>query len=266
MQNIKDMEKRIIVIVMMALIVVIALMVTILVDNSHKVKFEDETMAEMISKSAGVESVDKFRKDDLEKIEELNIGYTGYYDTLSDIEKCPNLSSLIIGFPDCPMSYYPFLGKEMPKSESKERVKKVEKELESILEKNPKLTAIYISNEKGNCELDNIEFLKKGKNLINISLYYQGDIDYSVLSECSELGFLSLRYCKISDLGMISQLENLKYLDLEGTNVAEAEEILNIKNLNYPDVGIEITDTPLAENEEQVELIQNQFPEANIYK
>ena len=264
----EKVKKRIIAVfaILSPLVAVIALVIAILIDNSHKVKFEDETMAEVMSASAGVESVDKFREDDLEQIEVLNIGYTGYYNTLVDIEKCPNLKRLIIGYPYCPMSSCLFGKEDMPEPESKERVKQIEKELGSVLEKCPNLTTIYISNEKGNCELDNIEFLKKGKSLLNINLYYQTDIDYSVLSECSELEFLSLRYCEISDLGMISQLENLKSIDLRGTNVSEAEGILNIKNLNHSYVDIEIADTPLAEKEEQVELIQKQFPEANIHK
>ena len=267
MRNIKDMKKNIVVfILIMVLMTIIALIIAVLIDNSHKVVFEDETMAEMISKSAGVETVDKIREDDLEKIEVLNIGYTGYYDTLVDIEKCTNLRRLIIGYPDYKLANYYFVGREVPKPESKGRVKQIEKELESILEKCPNLTTIYISNEKGNCELDNIEFLKKGKKLINISLYYQKNIDYSVLSECKKLGFLALDYCDISDLDMISQLETLEYLGLEGTNVSEAEGILKIKNLNHSYVDIDIRNTPLAENEEEVGLIYEQLPEANIYK
>ena len=257
------MKKKLIVIICIVIILLTgaAIAVTFIQDNAQKVDFEDEAMAEMISKTAGVESVNSFRVDDLEKVEILNIGYTGYYDTLVDIEKCPNLKRLIIGYPDYKLADYYFIGREIPGPESKERVKQIEEELGSILEKCPNLTTIYISNEKGNCELDNIEFLKKGKNLISISLYYQTDIDYSVVSECSELQFLTLLYCDISDFGMISQLENLDSLVLTGTNVSEAKDILKLKNLTF----FEIADTPLAENEEQLELIYQQFPDIDIY-
>lgn len=182
------MKKRMIIIGIIAFIAVIALTITVLIDNAHKVDFEDETMAEMIAKTVGVESVDKLRADDLEKVEILNIGYTGYYDTLVDIEKCPNLDELIIGYPQCAMTYYPFVDREMPEPESKERVKQIEKELESILKKCPNITTIYISNEKGNCELDNIEFLKKGKNLVGVCFtnqtsiirLFQSAVDYHI--------------------------------------------------------------------------------------
>lgn len=263
MRDIRHIKKRNLLISasIIVLMIVIALIIVFMIDNSHKVVFEDEAMEEIISMSAGVESVDKFRVDDFEKVEILNISYTGYYDTLVDIEKCPNLRKLIIGYPDYRLAHYYFADREMPEPESKERVKQIEKELGSILEKCPNLTTIYISNEKGNCELDNIEFLQKGKNLTSISLYYQTDIDYSVISECTELQFLSLYYSKISDLGMISELEHLEDLYIEGTNVSEAKDILKLKKLNH----LEIADTPLAEKEEQLELIHKQFPEANIY-
>ena len=263
MRDIRNIKKRklIISVSVIVLILVIVLIIAGLIDNSRKVVFEDKAMAEIIAMSAGVKSADKLRVEDLEKIEILNIGYTGYYDTLVDIEKCPNLRNLIIGYPDYRLERYYFIGKEMPEPESKERVKQIEKELGSILEKCPSLTTIYVSNEKGNCELDNIEFLKKGKNLTSISLYYQTDIDYLDISECTKLQFLSLDYCDISDLTMINGLEYLEDLYLEGTNVSEAKDILKLKKLNH----LEIADTPLAENEEQLEFIHKKFPEANIY-
>ena len=256
------MKNRKVVIWGIAAVIVITFIIAVLIDNSRKVDFEDETMGEMIAKTMRLESVDKLRVDDLEKVEILNIGYTGYYDTLGDIEKCPNLKRLIISCPYSTMLYYPFAEKEMPEAESKERVKQIEKELESILEKCPKLEEFSISNEKGNCALDNIEFLKKGKNLDVIYLFHQTNIDYSPLSECKELVVLVLRQCDVSDLSMLSELENLKSLYLEGTNVADVEELLKLKNLN--NLEIVITDTPLAEKTEELESLQQQFPGLKI--
>ena len=257
------MKKRKVVIWVIAVVIVITFIIAVLIDNSHKVDFEDETMAEMIAKTVGVEKANKLRVDDLEKVEILNIGYTGYYDTLADIEKCPNLKRLFISCPEDTIVYYPFAVWEMPEPESKERVKQVEKELGSILEKCLNLEDIYISNEKGNCELDNIEFLKKGKNhLIAICLFYQSDIDYVPISECKELEYLSLRYCDVSDLSMLSELEKLKRLNLEGTNVSEVEEILKLKNLNS--LTVLLTDTPLAEKTDELESLQQQYPGLKI--
>ena len=257
MRNIKDVKKnRVIFISIAMLIAIIALVVAVLIDNSHKVAFEDATMAEMISKSAGVETVDKIRENDLEKIEELNIGYTGYYDTLVDIEKCTNLRRLIIGYPDYKLTNYPFAGREEPKQESKERVKQIEKELGSILEKCPNITTIYLSNENGNCELDNVEFLKKGKKLIVVSLYYQGDIDYSPISEIPHLNMLSFEECNMTELNMLDGLTELESLWIEKCDVSKAGEIVNVKSLKE----LEIEDTLLAGNAEELEIIFENCP------
>lgn len=59
---------------------------------------------------------------------------------------------------------------------------------------------------------------------------------------------------------MISEIENLDSLVLTGTKVSEATDILKLKGLNF----FRIADTPLAENKEQLELIQQKFPELNI--
>lgn len=257
MRNIKDVKKnRVIFISIAMLIAIIALIIAVLIDNSHKVAFEDETMAEMISKSAGVGTVDEIRENDLEKIEELNIGYTGYYDTLVDIEKCTNLRRIIIGYPDCAMSYYPFAGREEPEPESKERVKQIEKELGSILEKCPNITMIYLSNENGNCELDNIEFLKKGKKLAVVNLYYQADIDYSPLSEIPHLKGLSFDGCNISKLDMLDGLTELESLWITECDVSKAGQIVNLKSLE----DLELENTPLAGSAEELEIIFESCP------
>ena len=254
------MKKRVYIIKIIVLLSVIAFIIAVLIDHFHKIKFEDKTMAELITEIVMEESVDKLRIDDLEKITILNIGYTSYYDTLVDIEKCSNLKSLFINCSEYAQVYYPFAVSEMPEpeTESTERVKKIEKEVGSILKKCSKLEDIYISNKKGNCALDNIEFLKNGKNLKIIYLYAQTDIDYAPLSECKELVALSLRQCDVSDLSMLSELENLELLYLDGTNVAEVEELLKLKNLN--NLEIVLTDTPLAEKTEELESLQQQFP------
>ena len=106
------MKKRKTVIWVIAVVIVITFTIAALIDNFRKVDFEDETMAEMIAKTVGVESADKLRVEDLEKITILNIGYTGYYDTLADIEKCPNLKRLFNWLSGICASILSFYGKK----------------------------------------------------------------------------------------------------------------------------------------------------------
>ncbi len=256
------MKKKIIigfiVCVILALIIVIAR--ALIIDNANRVEFEDSTMGEMIALSAGVDSVNKLRKDDLEKVKELNIGYTGYYSTLVDIEKCQQLETLVIGYPEHVLIDYYFEDKEVPGPESEERIVQLEKEIENIMEKCPNITALYISNIKGNCQLTNIDLLKKGDGLVVLSLYNLSSIDYSPLGKCEKLEGLSLYCCDISDIKMLTSLHELKFLDLKGTNIAKAEDILYLEKLEILDV----TGTPLAENEEQLNLIYERFPDIII--
>lgn len=65
--------KKISIIMGRVFVFVIGFVVAVLIDNSHKVDFEDETMAEMIKETVRKESVDKLRVDDLEKITTLNM-------------------------------------------------------------------------------------------------------------------------------------------------------------------------------------------------
>lgn len=230
-------------------------------DDTSRVAFEDDAMKALIAETVGVESVDELHIDDLEKVEALNIGYTGYYDTLLDVVKCQNLDEFVIGEPEYAFCHYYRRGKEIPGPESKERMEQIESELEVILEKCPNINTLYISNKNGNCELNSLEFLKNGDGVVALNIEYQPEIDYSIISECKNLKTLSLYESDVSELGMISELGELCYLNIAGTNISEAEDILKLKNLEY----LAINNTPLAENQEQLALIYQQFPDIDIY-
>lgn len=230
-------------------------------DNTPRIEFEDDAMKALIAETAEVESVDKLRAEDLEKVEALNIGYTGYYDTLSDIGKCSNLERLVIGDPKDAFCHYHRKGKEIPGPESEERMEQIESELEVILEKCPNIKTLCISNEKGNCELNSLEFLKNGNGLTLLNIEYQPEMDYSIISECTHLEALSLYNSDISEWSVIGELSELRALSIARTNISEAEDILKLKNLKY----LNISNTPLAEDEEQLALLYQQFPDIDIY-
>lgn len=256
------MKKKIIIGVWSVIILalVIAISRPIILDNTRKVKFKDERMAREIAIDAGVESVDKFRVDDLDKVKSLDIRYTGFYDTISDIEKCQQLSYLVIGQVDYGDEFESANQDDWPGPESKEKIQQIKRELGNILKKCPELRYLYIIGEEKYFELGDLEFLENGQNLESLSLRNQPAMDYSAIAKCSQLERLSLYGCDISDLGMLSELENLENLDIVGTNVSEAKDILNIKKLKV----LYVADTPLEKNEEQLALIYQQFPDIEI--
>ncbi|MBD5535556.1 MAG: leucine-rich repeat domain-containing protein [Lachnospiraceae bacterium] len=99
-----------------------------------------------------------------------------------------------------------------------------------------------------------------GENLTRLRLYYLGDIDYSPVLECTNLEILYLSDSAISDLGQISRLENLRILYLDDTGIKEAGDIVNLKNLET----LHIVGAPLAENEEELQILREALPELEI--
>ena len=96
------MKKRIIISICIAIILLagVAIVVPIIQDNAHKVAFEDERMKREIGHATET-SEDDFRAKDLDKVKCLEIGYTGKYSTLVDIEKCQQLEKLEVGKTSC---------------------------------------------------------------------------------------------------------------------------------------------------------------------
>lgn len=252
-------------VVVLAMILVVLIRITH--DNSRKVQFVDEEMGAVIAYEAYyneiIDGVEDFRQEHLESITILNIGYTGYYTTLIDIEKLPNLQSLYIGAPHAGkgLGYYnPSC--ELPEPENAERIEQLQNELASILVNGDGIKRLYLWDDEGICEFTSLEFLKNGDNLKYISLSSLGDIDYTPVWECSELITLTMWRCEIDSLEGIGHLQELKYLNLNGTNIAEAGEILDLPNLET----LLIKGTPLAENEEELALIYEAFPDIDLEK
>lgn len=246
---------------------ILVVVIWIVYDNTQKVQFVDEEMGTVFAYEAYyneiIEDVEDFRQEHLESITILNIGYTGYYTTLVDIEKLPNLQSLYIGAPDVGggRGYY-MSWRELPGPESAERIEQLQNELASILINGDVLERLYLWDDEGICEFTNLEFLKKGDNLKYISLSSLKDIDYTPIWTCSKLEYLNLWGCDITSLEGIGQLQSLRTLSLNETNIMEAGEILTLSNLER----LSIENTPLAENEEELKLIYETFPDITIYK
>lgn len=232
-------------------------------DNSSTVEFLDKEMGDIIALEADrdglIEDKEDFRKEHLHMIEDLNIGYTGYYSTLSDITLCSSLKELYIGATSAGDRFYK-KSRDIPKPETKEKILQIQDELTQILRSCNTLEVLYIWNEKGTCELDNLDFLKYGENLKLLWLNEQKAIDYSSIYNCKELTVLYLCGCDISDLKGIEALQGLQSLSLHNTNVAVADEIIKLPNLTT----LEISGTPLAENKEELARIYEAFPDIKV--
>ena len=212
----------------------------IIIDHSQKVHIEDfvdEEMGNLIIQNARfdgrtlVREEKKIRKEHVENIPELNIGYTGYYNTLTDIKKCRNLKMLVIGNPLVGRVNYFYSSRELPEPEDYEKIKQIEEELGEILTSCSNLEELYICNTEETCNLSSLNFLKKNNSIKWLCIIDMGDIDYSPILECTDLEVLDLDGCNISELGDISKLTNLKALTIDNTNISKLGDISKFTNM-----------------------------------
>lgn len=231
--------------------VAIAIIRPIVLDNAQKVKFEDDMMGLMIGVSSEAKSMEEFRKENLKEVRNLDVGYTGHYDTLVDIEMCQQLEWLSVGSAE-----YEQERERWPGPESEERIKQIEKELGEILKNCPKLSFMVLKGTENYFELKDLDFLKNGQNLEYLSLEHHGDLDYSAVCQCSNLRTLDFWDCRVKELDMLSGLNKLESLGLLETDVTEAGDIPELKTLKE----LEIRNTPLGGNEEQLGIILENCP------
>lgn len=268
----KYMLKASIVILILAVAVITILVFINELERLKMSYFEDEEMGNLIIQYARIEddeAIDRIKKRDekdvkiehIDEIKEMNIGYTGYYDTLLDITKCKNLEILVMGHERVGTEYgYFYRSREVPAPETSERVKQIEAELEIILQKCSKLKRLYVWNTEDNCNLESLEFLKYGTNLTMLSLNNHRRLDYSPILQCLNLKVLDLDGSDISELGEISKLSKLEWLSLDHTNIEEVGEIVKLKKLKT----LYIKNTPLSKNKKEMALLRKTFPDLDI--
>ena len=228
-------------------IVIIAVVVFVgnWIYKGRRVHFADDKMRQVICLELGK---DKNSHDvtyrDLETIEELEIGPVGEFETIIDVAKCKNLKKLWVnssvprgkvGFELYEVTgtderYYPPL--------SEKKMERIQKDLETILKSARKIEEFSFSNVNDTFNIPNINFLKYGKNIKSITIAYANVKDYSVLEKCSKLQSIALWH----------------------SDIDSAEELLSLKNINE----LLLTDTPLAQNEEEISKLQKAFPEARV--
>ena len=225
-------------------------------DNARKVTFADERMGNRIVSYAKMREED-FREEDLNKVEWLKTGYTGQYSTLVDIEKCKQLEKLEIGRAFSLYAEEHGYKEHDLEPESEERIQQIKKELASILKNCPKLERLDLIGQKKYFELGDVSFLRNGKRLKSLAFRCQPELDYSTLSECSNLRTLIFQGCEMSELDMLSHLNKLEHLEVIQSEVSEAGDILKLQSLTE----LVFADTALAGNEEQLNLILENCPD-----
>ena len=225
-------------------------------DNARKVTFADERMGNRIVSYAKMREED-FREEDLNKVEWLKTGYTGQYSTLVDIEKCKQLEKLEIGRAFSLYAEEHGYKEHDLEPESEERIQQIKKELASILKNCPKLERLDLIGQKKYFELGDVSFLRDGKRLKSLAFRCQPELDYSTLSECSNLRTLIFQGCEMSELDMLSHLNKLEHLEVMQSEVSEAGDILKLQSLTE----LVFADTALAGNEEQLDLILENCPD-----
>ena len=210
--------------------------------KNRKIEFADENMAKVICGSVygygGDVTPENITWEELDSIEILDIGYTGYYSTIKDIEKCKNLQRLYINnMLREDDAAYQIANGEIEKDLSIKDVEKLEKELAQVLPELPKLKEMRLA-DLGNCEWTSIDFLRGCNHLEELRLYSSKASDYSVLKECKLLKSVTLWKC----------------------NISSAKDIIGIENVEH----IGLSDTPLDQNPTEVQKLRDAYPNVDI--
>ena len=213
--------------------------------KGRRVHFEDDMMRQVICLELGK---DKDSQDvtyrELETIEELKIGLIGNFDTIEDVAKCKNLKILrvnvLVQRGEASFELYEMTetGERYYPPVSQEKMERIQIDLEKILKSARKIEEFSLANVNDSFSISDMEFLKYGKNIRDITIAYANITDYSVLENCPKLRSVDLWY----------------------SDIESADDLLKLKYVNR----LILTGTPLAQNQEEVAKLRQAFPEAEI--
>ena len=221
--------------------------------KNRKIEFADENMAKVIcgsiygyGKNVTTENI---TWEQLDSIKSLNIGYSGYYTTIKDIEKCRNLERLSINSIVKKYSAaYEIEQGEIPTDLSKKEIEKLQEELTEVLPKLSELTELHLA-DLGKCNWTAIDFLKGCSQLEVLKIWGSVVDDYSVLKECKSLKTIVLGGCNISSADDIIGLENIEYITLRNTPLGDKPEEIKKLQEAYPDAVIDVANYEDEEGE-----------------
>lgn len=212
--------------------------------KNRKIEFADENMAKVICSSLYAYgygrdvSPEEITWEQLDSIEKLNIGYSGYYSTIVDIEKCRNVETLDINIIITEYDYaYQIAQGKIEKKLSAQEIEQLQKELSEVLPKLSKMKELWLA-DMGECEWTSVEFLKN----------------------CSQLEELYLSSCKADDYSALRNCQSLKVISLLNCNISSADDIIGLENIEY----ITLRNTPLGDKPEEIKKLQEAYPDAVI--
>lgn len=140
-------------------------------------------------------------REDLERVETLEIRKISEITTLEDLIYLDSLKSLAI--------YNAQIGNAQ------------------ALGQMTQLKELYLIN----CGLSDISFVKNLTALTNASFYGNEIQDISALGYCTELTELSLGYCQVEDISALASAVKLQELGLQGNRISDIEALSSLKNL-----------------------------------
>ena len=226
------------------LVIIMGIYIGINCWKNRKIEFADENMAKVICSSiygyGGDVTPENVTWEELDSIETLDIGYSGYYSTIKDIPKCRNLKRLDINnMLSKDDAAYQIANGKIEKILSVDDVERLEKELAQVLPELPELKEIHLA-DLGNCEWTSVDFLRGCNHLEELRLYSSTASDYSALKKCKLLKILLLWDCNISSAEDIIGIENLEYIGLSDTPLdQDSTEVQKLREA-YPNVDIDI--------------------------
>ena len=236
--------KRKIGIVIFILIMVIAIGIPVgknIHDNSN-VKFADENMGRVMRNTLWgfpkETTIEEITYKEVRKIDSLDIGYSGYYTTLSDLRYCTELKELLIngGIGEGEPAYHINQGK-VNKENSPEDMKKLQQELERVLPKLKKLERIKLLGWGGG-KWRSLDFLKG----------------------CKRLEYVRINHCEAGDYSAIKSCKSLREIVIGYSDITDADDLIGLENIE----SILIYDAPLGDNPEEVKKLQEAYPDADI--
>ncbi len=207
-------------------------------ENSH-VRFQDENMGLVICNTIGGVTPETVRYKDLKYVRCLSIGCVGNYTTLLDIKKCTNIEELVInGYIHPSQPAYEVTHDEYGKELTEVDSLRIEEELKTIVPKLKELRWFSYDAYVENSDIGSWNFLGVCTNLAHISIFNSEVADYS----------------------FFNTFTSIKQLTLKGCQITTADSLLNLQD----PMRLCIYDTPLAENEEEIQRLCEALPDTEI--